>query len=92
MIKITETFRNLMKFDSEPSSSSKFIEEKLGVIDYDFAVGITAEITEIQDEIIKVRLTLGNSLLRNLILIKGEESSFSPDTRDVSIKYTFFYK
>lgn len=92
MIKITETFRNLMKFDSEPSSSSKFIEEKLGVIDYDFAVGITAEITEINDDIIKMKITLGNSLLRNLILIKGEESSFSPDTRDVSIKYTFFYK
>ena len=92
MIKITETFRNLMKFDSEPSSSSKFIEEKLGVIDYDFAVGITAEITEINDDIIKMKITLGNSLLRNLILIKGEESSFSPDTRDVAIKYTFFYK
>ena len=48
----------------------KFIEEKLGVIDYDFAVGITAEITEINDEIIKVKLTLGNSLLRNLSLKK----------------------
>jgi len=92
MIKITETVRNLMKFDSKPSSNSKFVEEKLGVIDYDFAVGITAEITEINDDVIKMKLTLGNSLLRNLILIKGEESSFSPDTRDVSIKYTFFYK
>ena len=44
MIKITETVRNLMKFDSKPTSTSNFVEEKLGVIDYDFAVGISKEL------------------------------------------------
>ena len=92
MIKITETIRNLMKFDSKPSSTSKFVEEKVGIVDYDFAVGISAEITEIDGDIIKMKISLGNSILRNLVLIKGEETTFSPDTRDISIRYTFFYK
>lgn len=91
MIKITETIKNMMK-NSEPVSNSKFVEEKLGEIDFDFAAGLTAEITEIDDELITVKFYSGNRVIKKLVLIKGEEVSFVPNTFDVVFRYTFFYK